>query len=185
MNRPKAEQLEALRAQLAPENTRRNLICAGLFLAGWELLRAEVVENVKDTYLEKHKGKAPCTSPQYATEVLAKHRDSPLLASVAWLVENGAVTSQQAEQVRVLKAHRNEIAHELPSIIVTPGRGVSVEHLHVMLQVLDALRLFWGRMTVAADPRFDGVEVRDEEIESGSVILMKQVIAAATEAGMR
>jgi hypothetical protein len=55
--------------------------------------------------------------------VLARHK-SRFEASLLWLVEAGAVTVAEVDGVRSLREYRNEIAHELPRMLVEPGHDI-------------------------------------------------------------
>jgi hypothetical protein len=168
-----------LNAKLAPESMTRTLIQAGAFLSAYELIRLQVVDGVRDffwTGREDNGKKVLC--PDYETDVVVRAKNR-FTASVSWLVENGALTQEQADVLEEVHRHRHEIAHELPKILIDPDFEVNSALLLAAAVVLRRLGVFWGRFTVDADPQWDNVEVRDEDIRSGPDLLMGSLIEIA------
>ena len=111
----------------------------------------------------------------------ALNRDpkSRFRASCAWLVEAGAFSSAQADALRVIRDHRNEVAHELPKILVDPDFEVRTDVLLAAAACLRSVGLFWGRMAVDIDPQWDGKDLADDDIWSGPDLLMRDLLAVA------
>src|SRR5688572_21629831 len=91
------------------------LVRAGLYLAGFELLRSDVVSRTKDFFLAGFDERGLTYSPEYE-KVRALDADI-YVASAKWLVTVGAVTAAQTEELVQIRRHRNEIAHELPKLL--------------------------------------------------------------------
>jgi len=175
--------VEAILKKLAPETIRSNLVRAGLFLAGWEILKSEVQEKVRDFFLEGFDGSDFVYSARYKARVLDRHQ-SRFEASLLWLVETEALTKAQAARVRVLRDRRNEIAHELPKLLVDPDHaGVDLAVIQELKDLIGGLGVFWGHIEVDTNPYFVDQEVADADIKSGVSILMEHLVAAADEAG--
>ena len=119
-------------------------------------------------------------SDAYATKVLDRHK-SRFEASLLWLIEAGALNEPQAAQVRALRKYRNEVAHELPRILVEPGPDLDLGRIREMKELLVLLGRFWGRLAVDADPNFDGKEISDAGIISGLQALMDHLLAVIEE----
>lgn len=171
---------EALLQKLAPEAIRRGLVRAGIFLTGWELLKAQIQSQVKAFYLIGFDANGLRHSDEYASRVLAKH-PSVFEASLLWLVETGALDEAQAARVRAVRAKRNEVAHELPKLLIDPAHDVPVELLLEMQELLGALGRFWGRIEVDIDPDFDTADVSDADIVSGPMLFMDHLLTIAAE----
>lgn len=171
-------EVDRLLRKVQPEALRRNLVRAGLFLAGWEMLKGEVVERVRGFFLTGFDEKGLIYSEAYARCVLSKHQ-SVFEASILWLVETGALTEAQATQVRDLRVFRNEVAHELPQLLLQPGRDIDADRIHQMKDLIGALGRFWGRNELDVNPEFDATEVRDTAITSGVMLLMDLLVDAA------
>lgn len=139
----KHEELVAkLSEKLHPDAIRSNLVRAGLFLAGWEMLKSEITKQVRLFYGATVKGswgnysfvpddEDPISRQRYAEEVLAldtgKKKGKIFRASLRWLVESEALTETQPARVQEMERHRNEVAHELMKVVVDPDhQGVDV-----------------------------------------------------------
>lgn len=168
---------EALANKLAASTIRVALQRAGMFLTGWELLASDIVDGVRQ-FFETRPG---VVDPHYQRDVLARHK-SPLEASALWLVEQGALTFEQAERVCALRVHRNEIAHELAKLLVDPSHEINTKLLSEMATIIRAVGVFWGRIAVDVNGDFDGKEVKDEDIRSSASLLMAHLEAACESA---
>jgi hypothetical protein len=151
-----------------------------MFLTGWELLKNEIQDGVRQFFVTGFDQQGPDPDPRYARDVLSRHQH-PFEASLLWLVDQQALSLTQAARVRELRVHRNEVAHELPKLLVDPAHEVSAELLREMGVVLRALGVFWGRIEVDINPDFDGRDVKDEDIRSGASLLMEHLVSACED----
>lgn len=171
---------ERLEAKLAPEQLRQTLVGAGTFLSAYELIKLQVIDGVRSEYWrDLRDGENVYDEARYQREVLALDPDSRFRASAAWLVQAGALKAEQAAVLGAVRDHRNEIAHELPRMIIDPDVEVRMELLLAAAGVLRAVGIFWGRETVAINPQWDGQEVADEDIWSGPSLLMSMLLEIA------
>lgn len=169
-----------LHAKLAPESVMLTLIRAGCLLSAYELIKSEVVDGVRGFYASGFKGgKQLYDETGYRQDVLSLDPKSKYRASCAWLVGEGALTSAQAEALEQIHAHRQEIAHELPKLLVDPDFEVKADLLLAAVDCVRALGVFWGRISIDCDPQWDGQDVADEDIKSGSYLLMEYLIPIA------
>lgn len=167
---------DRLRLKLAPATVGTALIRAGCFLSAYELIKSEVVDKVHGFFWCGFKdGKDLHDEARYRRDVLNRN-PSRYRASCAWLVEMEALTSDQVEQLEAIHRHRQEIAHELPKLLIDPDFEVRTNLLLAAVDCLRSLGIFWGSISVAADPEFDGVEVEDDDIKSGSYLLMEYLV---------
>jgi hypothetical protein len=65
--------VEALSKKLDPDAIQSNLVRAGLFLAGWEMLKSEIENKVRDFFSYGFDSNGPLYSPRYKTDVLSRH----------------------------------------------------------------------------------------------------------------
>lgn len=127
-----------------------------------------------------HDGTDWVESASYRTKVLVRHK-SVFEASLAWLIEAKALTVEQAAQVRAIKKHRDEIAHELPNLLLDRDREVRTDLLDQMKELIGVLGRFWGGVEASINPDFDDVEVDESAIVSGTDMVMSVLVAAARE----
>jgi len=155
------------------------LVRAGLYLAGFELLRSDVVSRTKDFFLAGFDERGLTYSPEYE-KVRALDADI-YVASAKWLVTVGAVTAAQTEELVQIRRHRNEIAHELPKLLVDPAFHLSPALLERCRYFVDLLGRFWGGVEADTSPDFADGEIDYESIKSGSSLLMDLIWAAVHE----
>jgi len=167
---------ESFEKKLAADNIRLALQLAGLFLTGWELLAGDIVDRVK-AFFEIKPGSVTI---EYEKDVLSRHK-SPLQASALWLVENGAITDAQCKRLDDMRKHRNEIAHELSKVLVDPKYQVDITLLAEMAVILRAVGSFFGRIAMDCNSEFDGQDVKDEDIRSGTSILMDHLLRVCVD----
>lgn len=169
--------------RFVPATLRASLLRASLFLAAWELLMGEVVEQVRGFFSVGARDAAGDWegTENYKRDVLAGHK-GPLEASLAWLVRVDGLTHAQADRVRALRVYRNEVAHELPKLLIDTRHEVSAAKLEDVRDLIGVLGRFWGSVEVSINPDFDDREVDVDGIQSGSMILMDVLTEAAKEA---
>src|SRR5450759_5068354 len=107
---------QRLERKLELASTRRTLLRAAVLLLGWELIRSEVVDKVRDFFIIGFDESGPIDDGRYQERVLSR---GPRVfdASVEWLVEAGALTTEQAAGLKDLRDYRNTVAHELATFI--------------------------------------------------------------------
>lgn len=169
-----------LNAKLAPEGLKQTLVRAGCFLSAYELIKLHVIDGVRSEYWrDLRDAKNVYDEARYQQEVLALDPASKFRASAAWLMQAGALTVEQAALLGAVRDHRNEIAHELPRMIIDPDVEVRTELLLSAAGCLRSIGIFWGRETVAINPQWDGQEVADDDIWSGPSLMMSMLLEIA------
>lgn len=167
---------------LHPQTLRNNLVLASLYLAAYEILRSSVVERIQSffTYGFAKGDDEPVIDEQY-DEVKQLHR-STLLASCLWLQQNGAISPNDVVQIDAIRQHRNRIAHELPKFLSDVDHKINLEHLTDIQRLLRKIETWWIRnVDLAINPEFDDVEVADEDIHPGSVLILNEIISIALD----
>lgn len=170
--------LRQVLVKLEASQIQATLIKAGLYLTGFELLRYDVVNRTKDFFLVGFQEKGFTHSPEYDQKVRTLDSDI-FVASAKWLVTVGAVTADQAEELAEIRRHRNEIAHELPKLLVDPSFHLSPALLERCRYFVDLLGRFWGSIEADTSPDFAEGEIDYEGIKSGSALLMDLIWDAA------
>src|SRR5258708_18091002 len=101
---------------------------AAALLLGWELIRSEIVDKVRDFFTFGFDASGLVVDPSYQKRVLSR---GPRVfdSSVEWLVEAGGLTAQQAEGLNDLRDYRNSVEHERRTVLLDPGRGVGLSQL--------------------------------------------------------
>src|SRR5260370_1114084 len=102
---------------------RNTLLRAAALLIGWELIRSEVVDKVRDFYIIGFDRSGFIVDSMYQERVVSR---GPRLfdASVDWLVEANALTGDQAASLKDLRDYRNSVVHELGTYLIDPDRDL-------------------------------------------------------------
>lgn len=170
---------------VSPENVQLTLRRVGTLLAGWELVRRQVEDETASSFacswdLTGPEGpRVTGHSPDYRTRVLDRHR-SRFVASALWLRDQDALTPPQLDALLALRAHRNEVAHELPRFRCDPTARLRVDLLLAARGCLASLGRFWGTLAVQTDPDLDPElgEVDYAGIRSMSLLLYDHLLEA-------
>jgi hypothetical protein len=170
-----------LELKLGPAEVKGNITNAGLFLIAFELLRSEIIDPIKGFYLvSEGLESTPAFQREYSAEVLSLH-ENLFHASCLWLVNAKAFAAADMELALAIRKHRNRIAHDLPRLLTDPASSVDAELLKEAYRLLSLTGQYWGRLSVDINPVFDGSEVPDSEIMSGSMVLMSYIHAVVSE----
>ncbi|MDQ7903062.1 hypothetical protein RB614_00820 [Phytohabitans sp. ZYX-F-186] len=171
---------DLLRAKLSPEAVTLTLTRAGCFLSAYELIKSEVVEKVHQFFWRGFQdGQHVYDEERYRQTVLFRSPKSKYRASCAWLVEMGALTAEQVATLEQIQEHRQEIAHELPKLLIDPTFDVRADLLVAAVEIVRKLGVFWGSIEVDTSAEWDGKEVDYEGIKSGSYLLMDYLLVIA------
>ena len=157
---------------LSKEVLKDNLAKAGLYALAYELLKNSIIERPKSFFAMGGTG----SDDHYRAEVLSRHPNT-LIASCLWFQENGAITEEDAREVLQFREHRNEIAHELPNVLLNPEVQVDENKLIRLFQLLWKIDRWWiTEIEVPTDPDFDGQDVDPNEIRSVGMEFMAYLI---------
>src|ERR1700752_4349473 len=173
---------------LDPDALRPVLITVSVYLTAYEILRAAIVERLRDFYWVGFEGARDITNPKYETEVLALNR-SPVHASLTWLKHHDAVDDTDIEAFLRVKDLRNRLAHDLLAYFNTDVQpDAFATSFAALTALLHKIELWWIReVEIPTTPDFDDVDVPDEEITPGRVLLVRLLtdIALGDEATSR
>lgn len=171
---------QELPEQLQPTTIKSNLIRASLFLTAFQILKAEIVERVRDFYLVDFDEAGLTYSKDYEAKVLSLDRHK-FEASCQWLVSNEALTSEEVDDIQEIRETRNRIAHNLSNLMFRPGFEVDVRLLNRTRRYVVKLGTFWGGIEVSTDPDLYDQEVDYDGIRSVSSILLDYIIQVSSE----
>jgi hypothetical protein len=159
-----AEYKNDLAKKLAPGSMQLALVRAGVLLTGYELIKSALVADVEGLFTLGFDNVE--LWDRYRNEVLSLDSNK-VEASMRWLNEQGALTSEHLESLRAARNHRNEVAHELARFLIDPSADVEVNLIRGLHNVFVALDRFWGPIHVSANPDYDHLDAQDVEFHSG------------------
>ena len=170
-----------------PEILRTNLLLASLYLTSYEILKIAIVEGLKDFFIyqdpisdEEEKNLLNSVDPtlverfresyqkevsEYEKEVGISIDDRDklgLIPSCKWLQKQSALSEEEVDEIRLIRDHRNEIAHELPDLLVGEGFDIQLEHFQRIRTLIHKIDVFWAKNDVMFDAStFDEVDIQD------------------------
>lgn len=167
---------------LHPQTLRTNLLLASLYLSAYEVLRGSVVNRIQSFFTcgfadEEDK---IVVDEQY-NEVKQLHRDI-LRASCLWLQQNDAISAEDIAEIYAIRQHRNQIAHELLEFLGNIDYEVNLKYLQSIRRLLRKIETWWIRnVEVPINEDFDDVQIADEDIHPGSVLMLNEIIRIALD----
>lgn len=168
---------------LNPENLKSNLMIASLYLASYELLKASVIDNIAGFFSTDYIDGKLIPTQQYHDEMKKRNKDS-LKASLLWLVDMEAITPDEAEEIHGIRRHRNEIAHELPKLLIDSESNLHLEYFVRIRELLGKIELWWVRnFELPVNAEFDGMEIADSDIFPGRVVMLEYIISVVIADG--
>lgn len=165
---------------LGGSDVARNLVYAGLFLLGLELIGDLMVRRVRFFYDRVTHGLGmPFTT--YEQDVLSRNKDV-FKASVLWLRDHlEAISSEQAMDILAVRTRRNALAHELAAEIVALDPAFNEDLLVRARNALFALSNFWVRIEIGVDPEFQDIGIEWDEVHGEDLSLLDAVIRKTHE----
>jgi len=164
---------------LNPETLRTNLIVASIYIASFEVLKAAIVDRLKDFYTNGFDHNGLRIDPEYESHVLSKNR-SPVYASLDWLKEADAIDDADISAFESAKKLRNELVHSLHGMFL---RGLPADlpaRLGEMISLLDKIERWWViNVEIATDPEFVGQEIDEQGIIPGTIMGLRLLLDIA------
>lgn len=164
---------------LTPEILRSNLLLASLYLTVFELLKDSIVDRIRDFYFLDIRKSSTTLQSRFQNEVLSRN-NSPVYASLDWLKENQAINDADICLYNRVREFRNYVAHELPKLLADGFTPDLAERFLEIISLLHKIERWWiVNVDLLADERFDGKEVKEEDIVSGPVATIKILVDIA------
>lgn len=164
---------------LNPETVKANLILSALYLAAYELLKDSIIDGIRGFFTFNYVNAKPEVDKRYNAEVLTLHKDA-MQASCNWLGQMGAINKDEVQEVENIRKHRNEIAPELPRLLVDSNLNLNIGYFVRIKELLEKIEVLWVKnVEIPVNPEFDGGEVDDEDIQPGRVIALNHLISIA------
>lgn len=167
-----------LRAKLTPQRIRSTMSFAALYQMTHEMIQKSVLEEVHQffrTGFADHEWVVD--NARYAADVLSRDQNR-FRASLGWLIEMGAVSTEQAEQLDGIYAHRHELTHELIKYIVDPDAEPDVDAFVRAVTILEDISRFWTEVEAGYGTFEDHPDVDLDEIVPLSMMVLQQCIDA-------
>jgi len=170
---------EAWKQFLDPKKLRSKLIACALFIATYEMLKDSIVDKIRQFFSCGFDESRDVIDPKYQTDVLDRHK-KVTEASLLWLKEMGAVNDNDIQLFRVLTNTRNDLAHELLSLLSGQKEIDVSAHFSDLIGLLRKIDVWWViNLDIATDPEMMDKEIKEEDIIPGSIIMSKILMDVA------
>ena len=164
---------------LNPDAIKSNLILSALYLAAYELLKDAIIDNIRDFFSFEYRNGKAIPDRQYEDEVIRVHKDL-LYASCLWLSHNDVITESEVEEIKNIRRHRNQVAHELPKLLSDADLNLNTRYFLRIRELLEKIEVWWVKnVEIPVNSDFDGVDVNEKDIRPGRVIALDYVISVA------
>lgn len=157
------------------EDLTRLLSYSGFILLAFELVKRLIVNPIKLFYADTTFGEGT-TFKTYEEDVLSRHKNE-FEACLLYLRDfMEAIDSSDVLTVQILRKHRNELAHNLPSII----KSIEIENYITLLEntdkVLFKLSNYQAYMDIGAEPKLQNQGIEWKTLKGPEYVLFESVI---------
>lgn len=187
-----------------PKIVTFNLMMASLYLTAFELIRASIIQGVKDflvinspppndllkdcnpnmkefyqRLIDGYKNELDSFRNEVGVDFNAdeSHLYKPCCE---WLAKREAIDSSDLRDLLSIRDHRNEIAHEIHYLLMEEGFEINVELFIKIRMLLRKIDIFWARNDLLLNTdTFEEVntnDVSDDQIISFRVAIMDMLI---------
>ena len=162
---------------LDPERIRGELLRSALYLTAYELLKNSIIDPISDFLCPKWISRDSAQRDRYKQEVLGLDKDV-LTASCLWLAKMGAIEESDVRLVSTLRRQRNNVAHELPRLLLDADLGLSIGKFEQIEALLRKIDVWWiVNVHVPTNPDFENVEIDESEVTSGRMMLLSYIVS--------
>jgi hypothetical protein len=154
-----------------------------VFLAAYEMLKDALIDQPRSFFSDEWTTDGGWEiSEAYRTKVLSLDRKE-MVACAKWFHASGALDDDDLVALRAIAEHRNIVAHELPSIIGSVEKDVSLMHLRCIYAVTSKIDKWWIReIEVPTNPDFDHEPITEEQLDnsySARMLIMSLLVRIA------
>lgn len=162
--------IKRVEQKLSPERITANLQNAAMYLVAYELLRRSIVDELQAFYLVGMPGiTAPGMEREYQEEVSNRHK-KVYEASCLWLADQAVFDESDVAELQRIREHRDQIAHELPALMMNPAFDVDLRLLSRMRHHLGAAGRYWGSVNASLG------EIPADEIDYDGIVSMSMLL---------
>lgn len=157
------------------EELTLSLTYAGFVLVAFELVKSMIVEPIKAFYQDMTFGEGmPFKS--YEEDVMSRHKNQ-FEACLLYLRDfMEALDSEDILTIKELREHRNDLAHNLPSILGSLYVEEYIPLLEKTDKVLFKISNYRTYMEIGADPEFQNKSIDWDTIKGHEYLLFEKVL---------
>ena len=165
---------------LDPDVVRPSLFLATMFITTFEILKDAIVDRIRDFYSIGWGENGAIIGSQYQQEVIWRNK-SVLYASLGWLREQDAIDDADLKTFEQLKKIRNQLAHQLFSVVTGQTESDHTAHFPVLVGLLRKIEVWWVvNVEISTNPDCDGKDVDESSIVPGALLSLQMLIEVAS-----
>lgn len=175
------------RSKLLPSRVRSTLSFAGVYQMTHEMIKKSVIDDVKSFYGFVKLDDAGTWSngdvgrDNYWRDVLELAPKKLFTASLLWLQEQNAITSNEVARLDEIYEYRHLITHELVKFVIDIEFEPDIELLTDAVQILRALSRYWIQVEKDIGTFEDYGDVDIDSVETGPLLVLDLCIQAHIE----
>ena len=151
-----------------------------MFITTFEVLKDSVVDRIRSFYTNGLDENGPVIGPEYQIEVASRNK-SLIYASLGWLQEHEVIDDKDLAAFEQLKRTRNQLAHELFSVVTGQVESTHEAQFEVLVELLRKIEVWWVvNFEIPTNPDFDGQEIDEAGIVPGAVLSLQMLIQVAS-----
>lgn len=134
---------------LNPKSLKDNLINSSLFLSAYEIMKSTIIEKPKDFFttswhIDQNTGELKGEkSRSYKEKVISLYKKDEFHACCLWFYNHGVLNDDDLERIKLIRRHRNEIAHELPKFLADANHNVDRNILNDLYRIVRVIEFWW------------------------------------------
>jgi hypothetical protein len=170
-----------------PKRLQQKLLLGALYLATFEVLKTIVVGNLIGFFAfgDYYQDGNPVRTDEYKAELakhgFKQHRDE-YRACCHWLKDMEAVSDGEYAKLLEIRTHRNQIAHELPSVLLDAKLDVDAGLLVEARNLIHKLDRWWfENVEIDINPDLQGKTIDELDFSSGRMLYIDHVISNAVQ----
>ncbi|MBJ7277366.1 hypothetical protein JHC43_12850 [Marinobacter salarius] len=138
-----------------------------------------IIERIETFFTDDFGPQGNVLSPEYETEVRSRHK-SKVKASLEWLREHEAITTEDIEVFDKIRESRNEVAHEMPNLLGGESSVNFAQQFERMVALLRKIEVWWiVNFELAIDPDFRDAEIDEDGIIPGPLLTLQLMLEIA------
>ena len=167
---------------LNPQTLQTNLICVGIFLSSYEILKDSIIDQIRSFYTVGFDEDDPILNQEYENEVLVLDaKQDKFKASIMWLKQHQVIDQNDERAIYDLKKHRNELAHELPKFLSDAKREIQIAKISELVELVGKIDRWWiVNVELATQDEIDSHQVDENKIISGRMLFLHLLLEIAT-----
>lgn len=170
---------------------KRNLILASLLLSAFETLKYVLVNRPNGFFrmMVDSRTKQYEVSDEFKKDLLEICKELPksehgnqFLVMSHWFKKHDGLDDPDIEILDEIRLYRNEVAHELLKFLIDSDYDVDIDFLFKIRKIVEKVDIWWIKeVELPINPDFDGIEVKDSDIQSGNLFILDHLLSIALE----